>query len=141
MSRRVVGLRVACALMVITFFVTGQTLHAAAAMRGPCSLKAATTKHAHMDRTGQHSAHQGGCCCEKSAPCDCDFNRGSNDEGSALPVTAATYSTSLTSLNALAVPTCIAVVAHSPEKTLHPDWVRARAPSETLLPNTTKLIC
>ena len=141
MSRRIAVLRVVCALLFATFFMAGQALHAAAAMQGPCYLKAATPKTAHTRSAGHHAAHQGGCCCDRPAPCNCDLNQGSNDERPVLPVTTATYSTSPTSLDPGIVQTPTGLMAHSPEKTLHPGWTRARAPSETLLPNTTKLIC
>jgi hypothetical protein len=141
MSRRIVGFRVACALMVIAFFVTGQTLHAAAAVRGPCYLKAVTSKPVHAGGTGQHSAHQHGCCCDRPAPCNCDLNQSNRDEGSALPVAAATNLTTPASLDPGIVQTAVRVMAYSPERALCQGWVQARAPSEALIPDTTKLIC
>jgi hypothetical protein len=141
MIRRIVALRVACALLLATFFVAGQTLQAAAATQGPCYLKAATSKPTHTSSTGKHSTHQGGCCCDRSTPCHCDLNQGSNDEGSALPATTATNATSPTSLDPEIVQTRIAIMAYSPEKALCPGWTQARAPSEALFPDTTKLIC
>jgi hypothetical protein len=141
MIKRRFTLHVACVMLLASLFVAGQTLHAAAAMFGPCYLKAVAHKHMHMGSTGQRSTHQGGCCCDRPTPCDCDLNQGSNDEGSALPVTAATNSISPTSLNAWVLPARIAAGSYSPEKGLCPGWVQARAPSETLPPDTTKLIC
>jgi hypothetical protein len=140
-SRRIAALRVICALLLATFFVAAQTLHVAAAVQGPCYLKAAKPKPACAGRTGQHSTHHGGCCCDRSTPCDCDLNQGSNNEGSALPITAATNAANPTYLNALAVPTRSAIGPYSPEKALCPGWMQARAPSETVPPNTTKLTC
>lgn len=141
MTKRGFTLNIVCAMLVVGVFVAGQTLHAAAAMFGPCYLKAVAIKHVHTGSTGQHSTHQGGCCCDRPTPCDCDLNRGSSDEGSVLPVTAATNSISPTSLNAWVVPARIAAGSCSPEKALSPGWVQARAPSEIVSPDTTKLIC
>ena len=141
MSRRIGAFRVVCALLFATFFMAGQALHAAAAMQGPCYLKAATPKTAHTRSAGHHAAHQAGCCCDRPAPCNCDLNQGSNDEGSALPVTVAAYSTSPTSLNPGIAQTPTGIMAYSPEKRLHPGWTQARAPSEFLFLDTTKLIC
>ena len=141
MTKRGLTLHIAFAMLVAGLFVAGQTLHAAAAVFGPCYLKAVAPKHAHKDSTRQHSTHQGGCCCDRPTPCNCDLNQGSNDEGSVLPVTAATNSISPTSLNAWVAPARIAAGSHSPEKALCPCWVQARAPSETLPLDTTKLIC
>ena len=136
-------LRVTCALIFAALFIAGQVLHAAAAVHGPCHMNAATFKHAHTHSgsIGQHSAHQGRSCCDRPAPCDCDFNQAANDEGSALPVTAAGNSKSPTSLDPGVVDTHVAVSVHSTEKASSLNWTQARAPSETLFPDTTKLIC
>lgn len=141
MTKRGLTLRIAFAMLVAGLFVAGQTLHAAGAVFGPCYAKAVAPKHAHTGSTHQHSTHQGGCCCDRSTPCDCDLNQGSNDEGSVLPVSAAANSISPASLNAWVLPARIAAGSCSPEKELYPGWVQARAPSETLPFDTTKLIC
>jgi hypothetical protein len=141
MTRRRLTLRIACAVLIGGLFVAGQTLHAAAAMFGPCYLKSVAPKHVHTGGTPQHSTHQGGCCCDRPTPCNCDLNQGSNDEESVLPVTAATNSISPDSLDAWVVSARSAAGSCSPEKALSPGWVQARAPSETLPLNTTKLIC
>lgn len=135
--------RVACALIFATLFIAGQALHVAAAVHGPCHMNAATFKHAHTHSggTGQHSADQGGSCCDRPAPCDCDFNQAGNDEGSALPVTAAGNLTSPASLDPGVVDSHVAVAVHSPEKASSLSWTQARAPSEALFSDTTKLIC
>jgi len=137
------SLRVTCALIFAALFIAGQALHAAAAVHGPCHMNAARFKHAHTHSgsIGQHSAHQSGSCCDRPAPCDCDLNQAANDEGSALPVTAAGNSKSPTSLDPGVVDTHVAVSVHFSEKASSLSCTRARAPSEILFPDTTKLIC
>jgi hypothetical protein len=141
--KRVRVLRVACALLLAALFVAGQVLHASAAAHEVCHLKAVTSKHAHSHSasTGQHSAHQGGCCCDTPATCDCNLSQGSDDEGSVLPVTAATNSRSPMSVNPGAVQAHGTVLPQSLVQASSLGWTRARAPSENLFPDTTKLIC
>ena len=142
MPKRILTFRTICALLLATLFVAGQALHAAAATHGPCYLKVVASKHAHVgNNTGHQSIHRGGCCCDRSAPCDCDLNQGRKTEGSALPVTVATNSTGPTSPNPGAIKTDISEIPYSLEKMLRLGWTRARAPSEISFPDTTKLIC
>jgi hypothetical protein len=141
MPKRKLTLHAICALLLATLFVAGQTFYAAAATHGPCYLKVVTSKHAHAGSTGHHSTLRGGCCCDRSAPCDCDFNQGRNTEGSALPVTAVINSTSPTSPNPGVIKTDVTEVPYSLDKVLSLSWTRARAPSEISFPDTTKLTC
>lgn len=131
--------RVTCALLLAALFVAGQALHAAAGTSPElCRHKASAVRSSHHS-ADQHSAHHTKHCCDADPVCDCHLKESADPVG--LPFVSAADAAGSHLLHSAGLDQSIAVISRAPERTLGMDWARARAPSETLFPDTTRLIC
>ena len=131
-------LRVTCALLLATLFVAGQALHATAGItHEQCQSKASAPKSGHHCAERHHGSQSKHCCCGDPA-CDCDLKQNTS-EPSALPFVSGANPIVSDLVLAGVLNQNIAAVPDAAAKILGTGT--ARAPSETLFPDTTKLIC
>jgi len=138
--KRAGTIRFTCALVLAAFFVAGQALHAAAGITHElCQPKASAPKSGHHCAERHHAGQSKHCCCGDPA-CDCDLKQ-STSEPASFPFVSGAGSIISGLVHAGALNQNITYIPDAAEKILGTDFARARAPSQTLFPDTTKLIC
>ena len=138
--KRAGTLRVTCALLLAALLVAGQASHAAAGITHElCHPKASAPKSGHHCAERHHASQGKHCCCGDPA-CDCDLKQNTS-EPAGLPFVSAANSLIFDLVHTGTLNQNIAAIPDAAEKILSTGWAQARAPSETLFPDTTKLIC
>lgn len=136
----IVTLRMTCALLLAALLVTGQAMHAAAGItHGLCHPQASGSKSGHHCAGQRHTGQSKHCCCQDPA-CNCDLSQGAAEPGGLFAVSVANPILS-DPIHAGALNQSVAGIPDAGEKIPGTGWAQARAPSETLFPDTTKLIC
>ena len=126
-------LRMACTLVLAVLFVAGQALAAAGIAPALCQHKASAARSTH------HSPHQMKHCCDADPVCNCHLKQSADPVG--LPFISGADAGGSHLLHPAGLNQSVAVIPRAPERTIGTDCARARAPSETLFPDTTRLIC
>jgi len=140
MAKQRLTLRVICALLLAALLFTGQAMHTAAGTtHEPCHPQASGPESGHHC-AGQHHASQSKHCCCQDPACDCDLKQGPSEPGDLFVVSIANPVLS-DPIHAGALNQNAGGIPDAAEKIPGTGWAQARAPSETLPPNTTKLIC
>ena len=128
-------IRLTCALLLATLLVAGHALHAAAGIADElCQPKASASKSGHHCAERHHAAQSKHCCGDPA--CNCHIKQ-STSEPASFPFLSSADSP----VYAGAVNENTTDIPDAAEKIPGTDWARARAPSQSLFPDTTKLIC
>jgi hypothetical protein len=138
------ALRVLSIALIAVFFLAAQAAHVFASTS--LCLPRATAPDSYHECGQEHNSGRGGqgrtgCCCGDSSVCGCELNQGRNAGRQDVPVAFGGHLSSHAQIDSGAANSHVACVPDVMGNKPDPRWVEARAPSEIIRLDTTKLLC